>query len=445
MTSLFDLKDERMMKVRKRIVEMREQEKGWTEIRDEVLKDFGVGVHRSTIQRWHDSTGYLQKSADIDPSTAKDVSEDVVQDLKTYKLKAERDNYKAKYETLMGKQASSEVFTQVFHDAIKLAVSLPPVEASVYNPPPSGVHRGETPQSVVAPLTDTHVGDRVDINQTYGLSQYDIELFNKRLYGWTYQVINLSNLRRNIAPIKELVIPMLGDMISGDIHEELARTNVENCMMQMMNGAYLIAQSIRELSSHFPQIRVPAVVGNHGRMTRKIPSKEKYMDWDYMMYQWVAAFCRDLTNVSFEIPKSFMHIFEVANQRVLIMHGDSVAGGGGLNSITSAITKLRSVVQYGDRLVEGDTRFTGFDAVMIGHFHRIDEYDIGTGPLLINGTLKGGDEYTTSRLHVATAPKHLISYWHPDIGYLGKEIIYLDKYDDQDVGFHDVIPEIWAS
>jgi len=160
-----------------------------------------------------------------------------------------------------------------------------------------------------------------------------------------------------------------------------------------------------------------------------------------MMYQWIASFCKDLTNVSFEIPKSFMHIFEVANQRVLIMHGDSISGGGGLNAISGAVQKLRGVVQTGD-----PSGFTGFDSVMIGHFHRIDEYDIGTGPLLINGTLKGGDEFTTSRLHVATAPKHLISYWHPDIGYLGKEIIYLDKFDKSDDMFTDaIIPEIWAS
>ena len=180
-------------------------------------------------------------------------------------------------------------------------------------------------------------------------------------------------------------------------------------------------------------------------MTRKIPSKDKYMDWDYMMYQWIAAFCKDLDNVNFEIPKSFMHIFEVANQRILIMHGDSISGGGSLNAITASVQKLRTVIQYGERTGAED-RFTGFDAVMIGHFHRIDEYDIGTGPLLINGTLKGGDEFTTSRLHVATAPKHLISWWHPELGYLGKEIIYLDKYDKGEVMFQESeLPEIWSS
>ena len=445
MTSIFDLKDERMISVTKRIVAMREDGEGWTAIRAAILDEYGIGVHRSTIQRWYDSTGYLLNSEELDPSSAQDVSDDVVRDLKTYKITSERDFYKHKYDLIMKQRANHEVHQEAFLKAIDKAIALPKLKQSVYKPPTKGIHRGETPQSVVAPLTDTHVGDRVDNNQMYGLNEYDITLFNKRLHGWMTQVINLTNLRRNIAPVDELVIPMLGDMISGDIHEELARTNVENCMLQMMNGAFLISQAIRELSAHFTTIRIPAVVGNHGRMTRKIPSKDKYMDWDYMMYQWIAAFCKDLDNVNFEIPKSFMHIFEVANQRILIMHGDSISGGGSLNAITASVQKLRTVIQYGERTGAED-RFTGFDAVMIGHFHRIDEYDIGTGPLLINGTLKGGDEFTTSRLHVATAPKHLISWWHPELGYLGKEIIYLDKYDKGEVMFQESeLPEIWSS
>ena len=441
-TSIFDLKDARMIATAKTIISMRQEGEGWTGIREAILKEHGVGVHRSTIQRWYDSKGYLLDPENLDPSSADDVELDVIEDLANYKMKSERDHYKKKYESIIKNEAAGEIFEAVFLDAID-SLALPKIEAQLYAPPASMVHRGEQAQSVVAPLTDTHVGDRVDANQMYGLNEYNIDLFNKRLFTWMYQVINLSNLRRNIAPVKELVVPMLGDMISGDIHEELARTNVENCMMQMMNAAYLIAQALRELSSHFPVVRVPAVVGNHGRMTRKIPSKDKYMDWDYMLYQWLAAFCQDLDNVSFEIPKSFMHIFEVANQKILIMHGDSISGSGGLNAITRAIEKMRSVVQYGER-TESKERFTSFDAVMIGHFHRIDEYDIGTGPLLINGTLKGGDEYTTSQLHIANAPKHLISWWHPKMGYLGKEIIYLDRNDEGTAMFPGALPEIWA-
>ena len=104
------------------------------------------------------------------------------------------------------------------------------------------------------------------------------------MWGWANQVLSLAEYRRNICEVDELVIPMLGDMISGDIHEELARTNVDNCMMQMLTAAHVIAQALMFLAPHFKSITVPCVVGNHGRMTRKPPMKDKYMDWDYKNY-----------------------------------------------------------------------------------------------------------------------------------------------------------------
>ena len=150
-------------------------------------------------------------------------------------------------------------------------------------PKPTFEPKTETPQIMITPLSDTHIGDRVEEDQMGGLNEYNIDIFNKRLFGWANTVLQLVELRRNFAPVNELVIPMLGDMISGDIHDELARTNVDNCMGQMIRGANLISQALMFLAPHFSKIRVPSVVGNHGRMTRKPPMKDKYMDWDYMM------------------------------------------------------------------------------------------------------------------------------------------------------------------
>ena len=416
----------------------------WTAIRNWLEEEYGVKVHRTTISRWHAKEVYsrpINEEEDIEIEVNLSEEDRIKLDKKVVTHKAEAKYFKKMYEKVLKENTRVDLIIETIRDYAPAFKS----QAKIKYPKPKGKVRGKNPVTAIAPLTDTHVGDVVHADQMLGLNSYDIDIFNKRLYGWAEQVLNLTNFQRTHTEITKLVVPMLGDMISGDIHEELARTNVENCMLQMMNGAFLISQAIRELSAHFTTIRIPAVVGNHGRMTRKIPSKDKYMDWDYMMYQWIAAFCKDLDNVNFEIPKSFMHIFEVANQRILIMHGDSISGGGSLNAITASVQKLRTVIQYGERTGAED-RFTGFDAVMIGHFHRIDEYDIGTGPLLINGTLKGGDEFTTSRLHVATAPKHLISWWHPELGYLGKEIIYLDKYDKGEVMFQESeLPEIWSS
>ena len=62
--------------------------------------------------------------------------------------------------------------------------------------------------------------------------------------------------------------------------------------------------------------------------------------------------------------------------------------------------------------------------------------------------MKGPDEFALQRLHAATKPKLLATYWHPKYGYIGKEIIYLDIYTEsttKDSIFNDFLPDNWAS
>ena len=38
-----------------------------------------------------------------------------------------------------------------------------------------------------------------------------------------------------------------------------------------------------------------------------------------------------------------------------------------------------------------------------------------------------------------------MTYWHPEHGYIGKETLYLDNYDDSTETFNNNVPETWAS
>ena len=81
---------------------------------------------------------------------------------------------------------------------------------------------------------------------------------------------------------------------------------------------------------------------------------------------------------------------------------------------------------------------------MLGHFHRVDEIDIGTGHAIICGCMKGGDEFALQRLAVITKPQQIVTYWHPKYGYIGKETIYLNAFDNVPSKFQDVLSEVWS-
>ena len=419
------------------IIKRRAAGQTWDGIANWVEQNFGISVHRTTIQRCHDREVLAQDELSLSPDNSAKTRITLDKKIATYKGEAAL--WKKLYNQAIKDSAKKEIITDAINE---LAPSFNTVPLKEYSKP-SGEFKGKHEQTVIAPLSDTHVGEQVYTDQMIGINSYDWDLFNQRLYGWANQLLNLVNYRRNIAPVDNLIVPMLGDMISGDIHEELARSNISNCMEQMIRGANLIAQALMFLAPHFKSIKVPCVVGNHGRMTRKPPMKDKYMDWDYMMYQWVATFCKNQDNLSFELPKSYLHVFPVYDNRILIMHGDSVSGAGSNTSITRAITNLRGVFQYKETKEKSEE--LRFDSAMIGHFHRIDEIDIGTGELHICGTMKGPDEFALQRLHTATKPKHLVTYWHPKYGYIGKEVIYLDRYDKANDKFLDVLPESWVN
>tara|TARA_R100000963_G_scaffold35031_2_gene31198 strand:+ start:312 stop:1622 length:1311 start_codon:yes stop_codon:yes gene_type:complete len=423
------------------IIRKRAEGMTWDSIADWMDEKYGVRVHRTSIQRCHDRELWGEEEDFLPP-------EDRVRlDKQVSHSKGEANLYKKLYQHLLKDTIKQELIIESIQN---LAPSFRPVPSVTYKRP-KGKFTGRQAQTVVAPLTDTHIGESVNVEQMIGLNTYDFNIFNQRLYGWANQLLNLVNYRRNIAKIDNLIVPMLGDMISGDIHEELARSNISNCMEQMIRGANLIAQALMFLAPHFRSIKVPCVVGNHGRMTRKPPMKDKYMDWDYMMYQWIAAFCKKQKNITFNIPKSFISAFDVYNSKILIMHGDSISGAGSNMSIARAITALRGVLQYQDNVnseVGSQNPFNKvihFDSAIIGHFHRVDEIDIGTGSLHIAGCMKGPDEFALQRLHAATKPKQLALYYHPKYGYIGKEIIYLNRYDQSKNKFNDNVPDTWAS
>ena len=425
----------------------------WSALSRWVEDRWGVAVHRTTLQKWYDREVEVldeQQSEDMEDMQADFTPEahvKMARKIETYKGEARY--WKKVAEAAIKKEAKEDLLV----DSIKKFTPSYKEVKKYKRRKPTGKIKGNSVQSMIAPLTDTHIGDNVESEEMMGLNEYNIDIFNKRLYGWANQVITLAELRRNSAEVGELIVPMLGDMISGDIHEELARTNNDHCMGQMIRGANLISQALMLIAPHFDKVRVPCVVGNHGRMTRKPPMKNKYMDWDYMLYQWISVFCQNQKNIEFHIPKTFMTTIDVCNRNILLAHGDFISGGGSGTAINRGVSNMRNVLSFRKGLKEELNHIQdnslenvpdNYDSALLGHFHRIDEIDIGTGAVHICGCMKGGDEFAMQRVQAINKPRQLVLYYHPKYGEIGKEIIYLNRYDSRKGQFNDTLPDVWS-
>jgi hypothetical protein len=228
----------------------------YTELARYLDQFYGVKVHRTTVMRYFKNEVLLTKE-DFSDIELDSIDDRVKLDSRIAKYRAEALRYRRLYQLSIKKNLDGTSIIEAIQDA---AISFKKVPLQNI-PKPKGPIKGQSAQIVVAPLTDTHIGEDVDYQQMAGLNSYSFDIFNKRLFGWATTVLNLVQLRRASVPINELVIPMLGDMISGDIHDELIKTNQDNVMGQMIRGANLIAQALMYLAPHFKTITVPCVVG----------------------------------------------------------------------------------------------------------------------------------------------------------------------------------------
>ena len=391
----------------------------WTEIARQYEEVFGERRHRSTIRRWVLSLLREEKIFELQGD------EGLLQDeVNTKRAKLESTHFKKRVSDLVNKQLSHENIVDVIKDSTQ---ALPPVEIRSYSNPKSS---SESPIVAVAPLTDLHIGEFIDSDQMGGMNAYNFEIFTRRLNGWTNQVLDLVSLRRSFAQIPTLKVPMLGDMVSGEIHEELVRTNLDNVIMTMARGAYITAQSMMTLAEHFEEVHIDAVVGNHQRLRKEIYYKDKYVGWDFLFYQWVAAFCKNQKNIKFTIPKTFYQLIDVAGWDVLIHHGDAMRG----SSMQQKVHSLRQALQPQGK---------AFQYMFMGHYHHIEEHDIGTGTALMCGCLKGTDEYAFLQ-GLASRATHVLTFFHPKYGLISRDTIYLEKYDEEKHDFNDYVPEIWS-
>lgn len=157
-----------------------------------------------------------------------------------------------------------------------------------------------------------------------------------------------------------------------------------------------------------------------------------------MVYQWEAAFCRSLKNVIFDIPKAPFILTKAENTRLLLMHGDDIRSWMGIPwyGIDRAIYRMRELLQ-------GANKF--FDSVLLGHFHNRADIEHVTGPVVINGSVKGGDEFSIGSMQTMNKPSQNLLFYHSKHGYIGGNPIYLEEADNRkELAFQDFLPDTWA-
>lgn len=253
-------------------------------------------------------------------------------------------------------------------------------------------------------LSDWHFDEVVDPRQIEGKNEYNHDIAVARAEQLFETAGKLLFTHMSGAYYDGIVVALGGDMLSGMIHDELRRTNDRHLNDSIMALAGLLAVHIRRLASEFVDVYIPCVVGNHGRMDKK-PQMKGYVkdNYDYMVYIILKALLADCPNVQVDVSESTDIRYKIYGWRYRMTHGNQAKGGSGVGGFWPSLAKL----DMRKRKLEGD-----FDYLILGHFHQRGRMS----NMLVNGSLKGYDEYALFSAFDYQPAEQSLWITHPDHG-----------------------------
>jgi hypothetical protein len=275
--------------------------------------------------------------------------------------------------------------------------------------------------------SDWHWGERVFKDQVGGVNEFNRSIAIERLHRLVDITLDLA-LHHMVNPqYPGIVVCLGGDMISGGIHEELRETNegpINECIQELRSQ---IAAALKILADRFGKVFVPCVVGNHGRATLKPRAKHRVIEnHEWNLYTSLEAHFNDIGDkrVQFLIPRETDAYFTVLGHRFLLTHGDTlgVKGGDGIIGAIGPIARGAFKVGRSEAQIGRD-----FDTLLLGHWHTYIPRG-EAAPVIVNGALKGYDEYARLMLRVPySRPSQALWFVHGKHGITAQWQIYLDE------------------
>jgi len=176
-------------------------------------------------------------------------------------------------------------------------------------------------------------------------------------------------------------------MVSGAIHAELAETKADVLPGTIVFWAPRIAAAIRHVADFYGRVHIPGVVGNHGRLTVKMPFKRRGRNsWDWLLLQMVARELSGDTRITFDIAQGSFLFVPTYDRHTFLTHGDESGGGQGWSGVW---TPLMSIFRKGSEM--GAAYGIRPAYAVIGHFHQTCLAH--ARGISLNGSMKGADQY----------------------------------------------------
>ena len=250
------------------------------------------------------------------------------------------------------------------------------------------IEKGKNRGTAMLVLSDLHLDEVVDQFEMVGLNKYNRDIAHQRLQKVIDSTVKILRDYVTGITLDGIVVCLAGDIITGEIHDELARTNEVPVQATIAHWVPVLASAFKHLADEFGTVAVYCVPGNHDRTYHKNPAKKRAeSSHAWVIYNWLADSLRDDDRVQFVISTAAEQRFNIYETKFLMHHGDGFRSAGGVGGLYPSMLKwlLRTHQVYS--IMNDDWEY----AVM-GHWHQM----LWGPDFIVNGSLKGFDEYALS-------------------------------------------------
>lgn len=290
--------------------------------------------------------------------------------------------------------------------------------------PPKWLTPKYTPNLTGVPhlfLSDWHWDEVVDPRQMNGVNAYNREIAVRRLETCFAKASSLLFDSMHKPQYDYCTVILGGDMLSGNIHEELRETNEAPIAQSILHLLDHLVAGLTMLYDRFGKLYLPCVVGNHGRFDKKPRAKHRAHDnFEYLLYHFLKKHFRTEPHIHFDIADGAFLPFQTYGTKYLLAHGDQAKGGSGIAGALSPLMLMDHRTRKRAMATEQP-----YHMLLLGHWHQL----MSVKGMRINGAGKGLDEWALGQGFDYELPAQDLWITHPDHHITAQWPIYLEKKD----------------
>jgi hypothetical protein len=260
-----------------------------------------------------------------------------------------------------------------------------------------------TRSTLIVHTSDLHMGEVIRPGEIDGLNEYNPDVARKRMRRLFEAACLIGPRWMEADECDGVLLTLNGDLISGDIHEELVRTNALTSHEQVQAAVEVYDPGIRMLVDKYGRVHVVVTPGNHGRTTHKPTAKlSAKLSYDTLIGVMLRERFKDDPRVTWQIAEGSDVRVLLYGKTILVTHGDKIGTKGGMGFAGPVLPIVR-----GGHKVRSQAHSAGRDCdlILMGHYHT----SAAPPGILANGSVPGYSEYGNDLRATVDGPRQWLA------------------------------------